>query len=276
MWWRGDMADLWNDALLAADPDIVVNCAGKTDLPWCEANARECIRCNLEEPVRLLDRVSMAFGDRVPMFHLSSGCVWDGPYRNKPRPDRWVVGEAGLPTEYASPFEPDDPPTPACLYAWTKAACDSMLLQRQGACVVILRPRQVYSPTYSPRNTLTKLLNYDKLLDTPNSMTSADTIAKTIEKLSVHGRRGGSFVVNVYDRGETSPFKVGMMLAERGLRKPPALLTKGELDVWHKPKRVDAVIHDEFFEKVVGPPSVDEELARNMDAFAKNMELIQT
>jgi dTDP-4-dehydrorhamnose reductase len=254
MWWKGDMAELGVDSLRAAAPDIVVNCAGKTDLPWCEANARECFRCNVEEPARLLDRVTATFGGKVPMFHLSSGCVWEGPY-----------------DEFGMPFHPEDPPTPTCMYAWSKAACDAVLLQRTArrGCVVILRPRQVYSPAMSPRNTFSKLLDYEKLLDTPNSMTSADTIARTIERLAARGARG-SLVVNVYDRGATSPYKVGMMLAERGLRRPPAPLTKDELDSWHKPKRVDAVLHDDFFEDVVDPPTIGAELGRNMDAFARN------
>ena len=248
--WTREMADLDEATLRKLDPEVVVNTAGKTELRWCEDNAAECFRCNAGAPVYVYRAVKAAFKNRVPYIHLSSGCVWDGPYR--------ADGKA---------FQPFDPPTPACFYAWSKAACDAMLRAESTSPLLILRPRQVYSPLASPRNTLTKLASYPKLLDTPNSMTSADTIAKTIE-IALEKPCWGR-ILNVYERGYSSPFEVGTLLAEAGVRKMPEKLTKSELDAWHKPKRVDAVIEDKFFEDLVQPPSVQEELKRNIALYAK-------
>ena len=252
--WTREMAELDDAALRRANPDVVVNTAGKTDLRWCEDNAAECFRCNTAAPLGVYRAIKSAFKAKVPFIHLSSGCVWDGPYRAD-----------------GKPFQPFDPPTPACFYAWTKAACDALLRAEMTAPLLILRPRQVYSPLRSPRNTLTKLTGYPKLLDTPNSMTSADTVARTIETaIELKGERQcWGRIMNIYERGITSPFEVGGFLAAAGLRSAPERLTKSDLDSWHKPKRVDAVIEDKFFEELIQPPAVQEELRRNIGLYAK-------
>jgi dTDP-4-dehydrorhamnose reductase len=224
-------------------PDVVINTAGKTELKWCEDNAIETFRCNVIEPLRIWREIKKS----ALFINLSSGCVWDGPL-----------------DENGEPFKPTTPPNPACFYAWTKAACDSMMLRECGnGQLCILRPRQVYSPLERSRNTLMKLRSYKKLIDTPNSMTSAETIAKTI-RLSI--RRPALFkcgrILNVYDVGVTSPYKVGVLLAKENLRDMPELMTKDELDVTLKPKRVDVIVHDDWFENFVKPPKVDDELCR--------------
>jgi dTDP-4-dehydrorhamnose reductase len=250
--WTREMESLDAETLKRLQPEAVVNTAGKTDLRWCEDNANECFRCNVSAPISVYRAVKTAFGTRVPYIHLSSGCVWDGPYRAD-----------------GKPFLPNDPAIPACFYAWTKAACDALLMAEATSPILALRPRQVYSPLASPRNTLTKLNSYPKLLDTPNTMTSADTIARTIEiVLNSDDPKLFNRIMNVYELHPSSPFKVGTLLAEAGCRKPPELLTKSELDTWHKPKRVDAVIEDPYFEALVHPPTVEDELKRNIALYA--------
>jgi len=251
--WKREMMELDAATLQRLQPQVVVNTAGKTDLRWCEDNANECFRCNVAAPVHVYRAVKHAFRNQVGYIHLSSGCVWDGPFR----PD-------------GRPFTPHDPPTPACFYSWTKASCDALLLDEAAAPLLILRPRQVYSPLASQRNTLAKLNGYPKLLDTPNSMTSAATIARTIEiVLSSIGSRCWNRIMNVYERGYSTPFEVGTFLAQAGCRQPPEKLSKSDLDSWHKPKRVDAVIEDPFFEDLVKLPTVQEELKRNIALYAK-------
>lgn len=252
--WTREMAELDAAALKKLAPDVVVNTAGKTDLRWCEDNALECWRCNVAAPVGVFRAFRSALPASAVYVHLSSGCVWDGPYG----PD-------------GKPFGPDSPPIPACFYSWTKAACDALLLREtEGRKLSILRPRQVYSPLPSPRNTLGKLGSYPKLIDTPNSMTSAETIARTIEKvLSPEGEKALGKILCVYERGVTTPFEVGAIMAEAGLREPPQKFTKQELDGFHKPKRVDTVLSDPFFEALVDPPKVQDELRRVVAAYAK-------
>lgn len=253
-WWKQDLEALTPEVLQKVSPSAVVNCAGKTDLPWCENNPLEAFRCNVSAPVSCMRAVKAAYDGRVPFIHLSSGCVWEGPFR----PD----GE---------PFSPQDPPTPACFYAWTKVCADAVLLREATSPLLVVRPRQIYSPVRSPRNTLTKLIGYPKLLDTPNSMTSADTVARTIEAVLASERVDvWNRILLCYERGISSPFRVGLLLAKAGLRNQPELLTKTDLDSWHKPKRVDTVLRDECFEELVEPPEVMDELWRNIVLYKNN------
>jgi dTDP-4-dehydrorhamnose reductase len=255
-WWDARIEDVTTDVLESLKPEVVVNAAGKTDLAWCENNAREAFASNVEAPVELYKRI-LQVAENCRFIHLSSGCIWDGPYD--------VNGD---------PFEPLSPPSPASYYAWTKAASDALLLSIDADRVAILRPRQVYSVSASPRNTLMKLLRYPKLIDTPNSMSSAEVIAKTVQHLLIAQDCAG--VYNVYDRGITTPYQIGMMLAEAGLRDAPQRIDKSELDTWHKPRRVDTVIHDERFEGMVEPRDVADVLRESIKALASDRISVPT
>jgi nucleoside-diphosphate-sugar epimerase len=243
--WTHDLDDLSTEAIEVIAPDAIINAAGKTDLAWCEANVREAIRSNLEAPVRLYQRIlnsNDALSRSVRFIHFSSGCIWDGPYDDR-----------------GNPFTPKSPPTPACLYSWTKAAADAMLLQINASQVAILRPRQIYSGSAVPRNTLVKLLRYPKLVDTPNSMSSLNVIEKTL-RYTLEAGYNWSGIWNVYDLGIVTPFQIGEMLASEGLREMPLKITKEELDRFHTPKRVDTVLYDARFEEVIRPLPLSIEL----------------
>src|SRR2546428_7220327 len=77
--WTRDIADLSSEAIGKFLPDIIINAAGKTDLAWCEANPLEAFRSNVEAPLKLYQRIC-SDSPEVRFIHLSSGCVWDGPY----------------------------------------------------------------------------------------------------------------------------------------------------------------------------------------------------
>lgn len=257
--WRNDMAELDARTISDISPIAVINTAGKTDLPWCESNQSECWRCNVVEPVMLQRRLPTSVG----LIHLSSGCVWTGPFN-----------PSGL------PFGPYDPPTPACFYSWTKVAADTMLMDEASKShrrLTILRPRQVFSGVNSPRNTLSKMLAYESLIDEPNSMTSADRIISTIYRLLAHLTIPVSTISQnimcVYNHGVTSPFLVGKMLAKAGLRPEPKIMEKSNLDTWHKPRRVDVVMRDDDFEKFVPAARVENDLARAIEEYKKNKDV---
>jgi nucleoside-diphosphate-sugar epimerase len=244
--WPHDIDDLTSDALEVIAPDAVINSAGKTDLAWCEANAREAVRSNIEAPVRLYERIMKA-NRAIRFIHFSSGCVWDGPYNAD-----------------GFPFTPNSSPTPACLYSWTKAAADAMLLGLDPERIAILRPRQVYSGNQHPRNSLLKLLRYPKLIDTPNSVSSIEVIEKTVRHV-VTNDTNWSGIWNIYDRGITTPLAIGEMLWKAGLREQPFRISKEELDAFHKPKRVDTVLYDERFESAIRPEEVNAQLSNAVE-----------
>jgi len=246
--WQHSLIDLNLNELAKLSPDVVINAAGKTELLWCETHAREAFHSNVEAPIAVY-RAVRSLNDKAFFIQFSSGCIWDGPYRSD-----------------GKPFEPYDPPTPAAFYSWTKSACDALLLDEDPNRIAILRPRQVFSPIKSPRNTLMKLVRYEKLIDTPNS--SAETIVKMVRYLlTANSDRAG--IWNVYDKGVTTPFHVGELLAEAKLRPMPTAFTKAELDAFHKPKRVDTVLYDERFERLIQPEPVEAMLRKAIAALAK-------
>jgi dTDP-4-dehydrorhamnose reductase len=252
--WQHDIDDLSREVLETVAPDAVINAAGKTDLAWCEANAREAIRSNLEAPVRLYRRILSCDID-IRFIHFSSGCIWDGPY-----------------TKDGKPFTPDSLPSPACLYSWTKAASDAMLMDIEPNRIAILRPRQVYSGSLSPRNTISKLLKYPKLIDTPNSVSSVAIIEKTVKHI-LSSEDNWSGIWNIYDSGIITPFKIGEMLSSAGMRERPEHLSKEDLDKFHKPKRVDTVLFDERFEREIEPEDVLVQLGLAIAEYNANLSL---
>jgi dTDP-4-dehydrorhamnose reductase len=245
-WWA-DISHLAREH--ASKFDYIINAAGKTDLKWCEENAREAFRSNVECPQHLAQL-------GVPLIHLSSGCVWDGPFEN---------GTHG--------FTPYSRPTPASYYAWTKAACDALLISNLPRTTHILRPRQVFTDQPSPRNTLMKFLQYDALIDTPNSMTSAESIWRAVEYLISHPTETGR-IWNIADLGITTPYEVGVLLAQAGLRELPTILAKDQLDRWHKPKRVDTVLSDPLAESLFKPQRIETSLAEAIAGLARNMSAL--
>jgi dTDP-4-dehydrorhamnose reductase len=250
--WTGDIDDLSSEDIAKINPEAIINAAGKTDLKWCEENPRETFRCNIEAPVSLYQRISSInkkAATPIRFLHLSSGCIWDGPY-----------------DEDGKPFTPNHPARPAAYYSWTKAASDLLLLKEDAEHVAILRPRQVYSSLRLPRNTISKLNSYPRLVTTPNSMSSMEIIVKTVRHC-LTSQTEWNGIWNIYDKGIPTPFQVGKMLAEAGLREMPIPLEKSELDTFHKPKRVDTVLYDERFERLIQPEAFDVVMRRTIEEF---------
>jgi len=105
-------------------------------------------------------------------------------------------------------------------------------------------------------------MNYPKLVDTPNSVSSITVIEKTLRYILNNETNG---IWNVYDRGVMTPFEIGEMLAETGLRDLPLRISKEELDTFHTPKRVDTVLYDERFESAINPEDVQTVLRETIE-----------
>lgn len=228
----------------------VINAAGRTDLAWCEAHQKEAHQTNVTDAVDLAIRAAAL---EIPFIQLSSGCIWDGPYRAD-----------------GQPFEPDDTPQPASYYAETKAKADRFILHlSRRAKVTCLRLRMPFDGRQSPRNLLDKLSRYPALIDEPQSITSVWLLRETVEaliddlSLSLWNR-----AVNVYQTGTVSPYEIGCMLADAGVRGRPEQLSKPGLDSWHRPKRVSTVLRDAEFERVIRPDDVRSALGIAITAFA--------
>lgn len=140
--------------LKSYQPDVVVNCAGYTGntVDDCEVNQDECYMANADLPGEIAEACKKT---GCSMIHISSGCVFDGE----------------------GPFtETDDENHKFNWYQMSKSFGEDNI---ESACEKhwIFRIRMPFSHIPHKRNWLTKLKNYDRILDGLNSITWIDEFA---------------------------------------------------------------------------------------------------
>ena len=165
-------------------PDVVINAAGKTGVPnvdWCEDHKEETLHSNVKGPLVLLEEC----GKRaIYWVHLGSGCIYEG--------DKNGMGFS----------EEDEPNFRGSFYSRTKLWSDRMLADFP---VLQLRIRMPFEGTGDPRNLITKLLRYDRVLDVPNSLTYVPDFLKIAQSL-IQKRATG--IYNMVNTGAISPYEV--------------------------------------------------------------------
>lgn len=228
---RADITNI-NEVKDAVDryrPDVIINAAGKTNLEWCRDNQDAAMRINALAPLNIL---KVAREHDAYFVHLGSGCIFEG------------TGLRG------TGFSEQDAPTPQCFYAHTKVLADDALMKTGYHEILILRLRQPFSNRAGPRNLVTKLLTYEKLITSPNSMTYVnDLISAT--KFLIEKRECGIF--NVCNTGTISPYDIAMLAKKlRGINKEFIPIAKAELDnldhLGGREKRVDTIINGKKLE----------------------------
>ena len=168
----------------AVKPDVIINCAGRTGRPnvdWCETHKEETVRSNVTGPLVLLDECAKR---GIYWLHLSSGCVYAGDN-----------GGRG--------FTEEDPPNfSGSFYSRSKAWADQVLREFP---VLILRLRMPFDGSENPRNLITKLRGYARVLDEPNSLTYLPDFVDAA--VALIGKRATG-IYNVVNPGLSSPYAV--------------------------------------------------------------------
>jgi dTDP-4-dehydrorhamnose reductase len=137
------------------NPTHVLNAAGVTGRPnvdWCEDHKDETIRTNVIVCLNIADICAMK-----GIHHLlyATGCIFEYD-------DDHIIG--------GKSFTEDDVPNfHGSYYSHTKAMVEDMLKVFPTTCT--LRVRMPISDDLSPRNFVTKIVKYDKVVNIPNSMT---------------------------------------------------------------------------------------------------------
>ena len=146
--------EILSEVLAVKRPKFLINCAGysgKPNVDACEENQSETSRANVMLPRVIAKACKEA---SVPWGHISSGCIYSG---------------------YEKEFTEDDAPnfsfnTGNCsFYSGTKAQGEEVI-QKEGADYYIWRLRIPFDHYDGPRNYLSKMKNYDILLDVKNSV----------------------------------------------------------------------------------------------------------
>jgi dTDP-4-dehydrorhamnose reductase len=161
--------DYTNGAALAnllADtkPDFLINAAGYTGKPnvdACESDKTNCVFGNAVLPGIIREACERT---ATPWGHVSSGCIFTGE-----RP-----GGGGFREEDAPNFSFR---TNNCsFYSGTKALGEEVLAGAEGCFV--WRLRIPFNEVESPRNYLTKLMRYARLLEAANSLSQLDEFVR--------------------------------------------------------------------------------------------------
>ncbi len=163
------------EALDTHKPDVVINCAGKTGKPnvdWCETHKSETLNSNLLGPLVLRQACEVR---NIYFVQLGSGCIYEGDNDGR----GW--GE-------------DDPPNFfGSFYSRTKGWINDAL---RDFPVLQVRLRMPIDGKQGPRNLITKLIGYPKVISVPNSISAVDDVVMATRALMEKRATGIYNVVN--------------------------------------------------------------------------------
>jgi len=189
------------EALRNDRPEFLINAAGYTGKPnvdACELHKADCLFGNAVLPGRIAEACAAA---GVPWGHVSSGCIYTGA-----RAD-------------GSGFREEDPPnfsfrTNNCsFYSGSKALGEEVLAGQDN--VYIWRLRIPFDHVDSPRNYLTKLMRYDRLLEATNSISQLhEFVAATF---ACWEKRVPFGIYNVTNPGEVTTRDVVSLIQKSGV-----------------------------------------------------------
>lgn len=172
----------------------IINAAGFTGSPnvdACEDRKADCLRGNVLWPLEVQRRSC-----GLPVVHISSGCVYNG---------------------YEKEWTEDDPPnfdfTNGSFYSGSKALAQDALMPFMNRSY-LLRVRMPFGPEPHPKNYLTKLATYPKLINVRNSISRVSDVVDVALHFAFNKPQAG--VYNVCNPGSVMTSEVA---GEMGLTK---------------------------------------------------------
>ena len=189
-------------------PDFVINAAGFTGKPnvdACESAKADTLTGNAVLPLRIAEACA---AEKVTWGHISSGCIYQG---NR------GLDEDGAPLGFRETDTPNFSfASGHCsFYSGTKALAEQVL--KDAPNLYIWRLRVPFEGRDNPRNYLSKLLNYQRLLDVRNSLSHLDDFVAscwaTMERRTPFG------IYNVTNPGSVTTREVVEMIRAEGERR---------------------------------------------------------
>lgn len=148
--------------IAAVQPTHVFNAAGVTGRPnvdWCESHKVETIRANVVGTLTLAD---VCLQNSLVLINYATGCIFE--YDDKHPIDSGVGFK-----------EEDTPNFVGSFYSKTKAMVEELLKNYENVCTLRVR-MPISSDLSNPRNFITKISRYEKVVNIPNSMTILDEL----------------------------------------------------------------------------------------------------
>ncbi|XP_065858785.1 trifunctional UDP-glucose 4,6-dehydratase/UDP-4-keto-6-deoxy-D-glucose 3,5-epimerase/UDP-4-keto-L-rhamnose-reductase RHM2-like [Euphorbia lathyris] len=157
-------------------PTHVFNAAGVTGRPnvdWCESHKVETIRSNVVGTLTLAD---VCRQQNVLLMNFATGCIFE---YDKEHQQGSGIG-----------FKEDDKPNfVASFYSKTKAMVEELLKEYENVCTLRVR-MPISSDLSNPRNFITKISRYNKVVNIPNSMTVLDELLPISIEMAKRNCRG--------------------------------------------------------------------------------------
>ncbi|KAJ4874483.1 hypothetical protein Rs2_39501 [Raphanus sativus] len=170
-----DRASLLQD-VVSVKPTHVFNSAGVTGRPnvdWCESHKTETIRANVAGTLTLAD---VCRENGLLMMNFATGCIFE---YDENHPEGSGVG-----------FKEEDTPNfTGSFYSKTKAMVEELLKEFDNVCTLRVR-MPISSDLNNPRNFITKISRYNKVVNIPNSMTVLDELLPISIEMAKRNLRG--------------------------------------------------------------------------------------
>lgn len=141
-------------------PSLVLNAAGYVGRPTVDATELHKLRTLQENTILPAVLAEVCAEKKIPLGHVSSGCIFSGN-----RAD-------------GNPFNELDPPnitfgsSRQSFYSGSKALAEEIL--RKTPNCYVWRLRYPFNSEDGPRNYISKLMRYEKLIDARNSLSQLD------------------------------------------------------------------------------------------------------
>ena len=161
---------------ISFDTTVIINAAGYTGSPnvdACEIYKQECINGNVVWPLTLEHN-----NRHTAIVHIGSGCVYTG-YK-----------DGGWTEEDAPNFNFNN----GSFYSGSKALGQELLMPYMNKSY-LLRIRLPFGDEHNPKNYLTKLVKYNKLIDFENSLSYINDVAATAVFFAVNLPKPGIYNV---------------------------------------------------------------------------------
>lgn len=167
--------------IITKNPDYVINAAGVTGRPnvdWCEDHKQETIRANIVGALNLAD-ITCELG--IHLTNIGTGCIYEYDAEHT------IENQKGF-------TEQDAPNFHGSFYSKTKIILEALLQNYPN--VLNLRIRMPISDDMHPRNFITKIISYKKVVNIPNSMSILSDLLPLIPVMIERGLTGNYNFVN--------------------------------------------------------------------------------
>ena len=222
---------------------VVINAAGYTGSPnvdACEKYKQETIDGNVTFPLKLEDRCPS-----TPIVHISSGCIYTG-YTN-----------GGWTEDHAPNFDFNN----GSFYSGSKALGQEVLMPYMNKSY-LLRIRMPFGDQHHPKNFLTKMVRYEKLINFENSLSYVNDVARVAVEFATRLPKPG--IYNVCNPGSKTTKEIVAMM---GLNKQ--WFTEEEFTAYVTAPRSNCVLNTDKLDRVFPIQSVDQALAKAIAQLTK-------